>query len=100
MRAALFGLLALGATSVFGVAPAAAGTDPGPFSFNTPSGYPFCMRSLYGDDDCSYRTYPQCARTASGLGLSCFANPALAYSQGANQRPAPYKRKHKHRRHY
>ncbi len=39
------------------------------------------MRSLYDDDDCSYRTYAQCAATASGIGLTCFANPALAYAQ-------------------
>jgi hypothetical protein len=79
------------------VAPASAQVDPGPFSFNTPSGYAFCMRSLYGDDDCSYRTYGQCARTASGLGLDCFANPALAYAPDAGAQPAPRKRKHRHR---
>jgi hypothetical protein len=95
MRATLFAVLALGVTSVFHIAPAAAGNDPGPFSFNTPSGYAFCMRSLYGDDDCSYRTYGQCAKTASGLGLTCFANPALV--QGGDGQPAPRKRKHRHR---
>jgi hypothetical protein len=94
MRAALFALLALGAAASFDVAPASAQINPGPFSFNTPSGYPFCMRSLYGDDDCSYRTYGQCARTASGLGLDCFANPAYAYAPDAQ--PAPRKRKHRH----
>lgn len=87
MRAALFALLALGATSAFHVTPASAGNDPGPFSFYTPSGYPFCMRTLWGDDDCSYRTYAQCAATASGVGLTCFANPALAYAQSYAPRP-------------
>ncbi|MET0968525.1 MAG: DUF3551 domain-containing protein [Tardiphaga sp.] len=95
MRAALFALLALGATASFNVAPASAQTDPGPWSFNTPSGYPFCMRSLYDDDDCSYRTYAQCAATASGIGLTCFANPALAYSQGAGPQPVPRRAKRK-----
>lgn len=92
MRAALFALLALGATSVFHATPAAAQPrDPGPFSFYTPSGYPFCMRSLWGDDDCSYRTYAQCTTTASGLGLDCFANPAVA--QVPSQSVKPRKRK-------
>jgi len=91
MRAALLALVALGAVSTLTVTPAAAQrTDPGPFSFRTPSGYPFCMRSLYDDDDCSYRTYAQCAATASGIGLSCFANPAVAYNQG--YQPAPRSR--------
>lgn len=82
MRATVLALVALGAISALTGMPAAAQpVDPGPFSFNTPSGYPFCMRSLYDDDDCSYRTYAQCAATASGIGLTCFANPALAYAQ-------------------
>ena len=97
MRAALFALLALGATSAFDVTPAAAQRyNPGQFSFYTPSGYPFCLRSLYGDDDCSYASYQQCVNTASGIGLSCFANPALAYArQPADDdlQPAPRKRK-------
>ena len=96
MRAALFALLALGATTALDVTSAAAQRyNPGPFSFYTPSGYPFCMRSLYGDDDCSYANYRQCANTASGLGLSCFANPALAYAPqpAYDERPAPRKRK-------
>lgn len=91
MRAALFALLAIGAAASFS-APAAA-YDPGPFSFNTPSGYPFCMRTLWGDDDCSYRTYPQCAATASGLGLSCFVNPARAYAPVVEAPPRRIKRK-------
>jgi hypothetical protein len=97
MRVALFALLALGATSALDVTPAAAQRyNPGPFSFHTPSGYPFCMRSLYDDDDCSYATYQQCVNTASGIGLTCFANPALAYApQDAygDAQPAPRKRK-------
>jgi hypothetical protein len=102
MRAALFALLALVATSAFDVSPAAAQrSNPGPFSFYTPSGYAFCMRSIYGDDDCSYSTYQQCARTASGIGLSCFANPALAYApQDAYDEPRPAPRKRKKQRNY
>ena len=96
MRAALLALVALGALSALNVTPAAAQrTDPGPFSFNTPSGYPFCMRSLYDDDDCSYRTYAQCAATASGIGLTCFANPALAYAQTYAPQQPRVKRKRK-----
>jgi hypothetical protein len=98
MRAALLALVALGAVSALNVSPAAAQRiDPGPFSFNTPSGYPFCMRSLYDDDDCSYRTYAQCAATASGIGLTCFANPALAYGQQPVQ---PRIKKRKRNRNY
>lgn len=102
MRAALFALLALVATSAIDVSPAAAQrSNPGPFSFYTPSGYAFCMRSIYGDDDCSYANYQQCARTASGIGLSCFANPALAYApQGAYDEPRPAPRKRKKQRNY
>lgn len=95
MRAALFALLALGATTALHVTPAAAGTNPGPFSFHTPSGYPFCLRTLYDDDDCSYSTYQQCAATASGIGLSCFANPAFAYAPQDDQPQRPRKRKHR-----
>lgn len=97
MRAALFALLALGATTALTATPAAAQRyNPGPFSFHTPSGYPFCMRSIYGDDDCSYSTYQQCFNTASGIGLTCFQNPALAYAPQpayADDQPAPFKRK-------
>jgi len=92
MRAALLALVALSAALT--VTPAAAQpVDPGPFSFYTPSGYPFCMRSLYDDDDCSYRTYAQCAATASGIGLTCFANPAYAYAQGVAPQQPRVKRK-------
>jgi len=104
MRAALFALLALGATSAFHVTPAAAQPrDPGPFSFYTPSGYPFCMRSIYGDDDCSYSTYQQCFNTASGIGLTCFQNPALAYAQQpaySDVAPAPAPRAKRKPRNY
>lgn len=97
MRAVLFALLALGATTALNATPAAAQRyNPGPFSFYTPSGYAFCLRSLYGDNDCSYSTYQQCAATASGLGLSCFANPALAYAPQTaygDDQPVPRKRK-------
>jgi len=99
-RAALFALLALstlGATSAFYAPPAVAGTNPGPFSFFRPSDYPYCMRTRQDDDDCSYANYQQCAATASGLGGSCFVNPALAYLPADEQPVAP--RRH-HRRHH
>jgi hypothetical protein len=96
MRTALVALLALAASPFFQAAPAVAGSDPGPFSFNTPSGYPFCIRTLYDDDDCSYRTYAQCAATASGVGETCFANPALAYSQDPDGQPVTRAKRKRH----
>jgi Protein of unknown function (DUF3551) len=88
MRAALYALLAFGTFSAIGATPAAAAQRD----------LPFCMRSVYGDDDCSYYTYQQCAVTSSGLGTTCFANPALAYGYNEEQ-PAP-RRRHRHRHHH
>lgn len=98
MRAALFALLALGGASTLDVTPAAANSNGFPFSLNSPSGFPFCMRTLWGDDDCSYRTYAQCAVTASGVGLTCFANPARAYTQNYDGQQIPRRVKHKRNR--
>jgi hypothetical protein len=81
MRAILFALAATATFSALDATPAAAAYGSNPF----------CMRTLYDDDDCSYRTYEQCTATASGIGLSCFANPALAYSP--SDQPAPRVRK-------
>ncbi|MDB5502181.1 MAG: hypothetical protein JWR89_2083 [Tardiphaga sp.] len=86
MRAALFALLAVGAVSALDIAPAEA------------RDYPFCMRTRYDTDQCSYYTYQQCAATANGLGTTCFANPALAYNQQYyDEQPAP-RRRHRHYR--
>jgi hypothetical protein len=74
MRAAVLVLAAIGTLSAIDVTPAAAG------------GYPYCMRTRYDSDDCSYPSYQACALTASGQGTTCFANPALAYGR----RPQAY----------
>lgn len=98
MRAAVFALVAVGMASVWQAAPAAAQPyNPGPFSFHTPSGYPYCMRTRFDQDDCSYSSFEQCRASASGLGQSCFANPALAYAPIGDEPPVRRKR---HRRHH
>lgn len=88
MRSALLALAAISAAFTVDVAPAEA------------RDYPICMRTRYDTDDCSYLNYAQCAASASGLGQTCFVNPALAYnSQGSyvdDQAPAP-RRRHRHR---
>ena len=86
MRAALFALMAVGALSAIDIAPAQAGD------------YPFCMRTRYGSDDCSYYNYRQCAVTANGLGTTCFANPALAFNRQFDaEQPAPRRRHRQYR---
>ena len=80
MRAILFALAAVGTFSALEPTPAAAAYGSNPY----------CMRTQYDDDDCSYRTYEQCAATASGIGLTCFANPAAADNQ--SYQPAPRSR--------
>ncbi len=93
MRAALLALMAIGTFSAIDVAPAEA----------RPGGYPICMRTLYGDDDCSFTNFQQCMWSASGLGQTCFVNPALAYyadprdAQPYVDEPAP-RRRHRHPR--
>jgi hypothetical protein len=90
MRAALFAVMAIGTISAIDMTPAEAAYGS----------RPFCMRTMYDDDDCSYMTYQQCATTASGIGLTCFANPALAYNQQQYIVPAPLPRRHRHRSAY
>jgi hypothetical protein len=97
MRAAVFALVALGIASVSQVAPAAAQPyNPGPFSFHTPSGYPICMRTRFDQDDCSYSNFAQCRAAASGLGQSCFVNPAVAYAPIDDEPPVRRKRRRHH----
>jgi hypothetical protein len=101
MRAALLAVMAIGTLSAIDVAPAQAG-DYGyqhGYGYQHDYGYPVCMRTRYDTDDCSYNNFQQCQLTASGLGTSCFANPALAYyaepeyiDESVVQRP--------HRRHH
>jgi Protein of unknown function (DUF3551) len=85
MRAVFFTLMAIGTAAAIDVTPAAA------------RDLPFCMRSVYGDDDCSYYNYQQCAVTASGQGTTCFANPALAYGAPpyAGQLPPPRRQRYR-----
>jgi hypothetical protein len=88
MRAALIALAAIGTLSAIDIAPAEA------------RDYPFCMRTRFDTDDCSYSNYQQCFATANGLGQTCFANPALAYNrQFDDEQPAP-RRRHRHHRAY
>ena len=79
MRKAMFAIvtvLAAGAASIVGSAPAAA------------YDYPYCLqgRGVGIPGDCSYQTYEQCQASASGRALTCNINPRVAF--GA-QRRAP-----------
>ena len=81
MRKALFALMAIGTLTAIDIAPAEA------------RDYPICMRTRFDQDDCSYSNYAQCMASASGLGQSCFQNPALAYNQQRYiDEPAPRRR--------
>ncbi|MBC7582282.1 DUF3551 domain-containing protein [Tardiphaga sp. vice352] len=83
MRKALFALMAIGTMTAIDIAPAAAAGGS----------YPICMRTRYDQDDCRFVTFEQCMASASGLGQSCFQNPALAYSQERYiDEPAPRRR--------
>lgn len=83
MRAALFAILAMGTFSALDTTPAAAANW----------GAPYCMRTMYDTDDCSYFTYKQCMDTSSGLGTWCHVNPALAFNRAPQMdEPAPRKR--------
>jgi hypothetical protein len=92
MRAAVLAVMAIATLSAIEVAPAQAQRYPD---------YPYCLRTFYDSDDCSYTSYQQCQWTASGTGQYCFANPALAYyAQPASiDGPAPrYHHRHHHAR--
>jgi len=95
MRAALLALMAIGTLSAIDVAPAQAHD----YGYSAAHDYPFCMRTRFGNDDCTYTNFRQCMWAASGLGQDCFANPALAYAEPLIDEPAP-RRRHKHRRDY
>lgn len=87
MRAALFALIAMTGFAAFSATPAEA------------RDYPFCLRSASNGDECYYPTYEACREAASGRGVTCFANPALAY--GAPYDDAPISpRRRSHRRNY
>lgn len=80
MRFGFFAALAVGALAGLDTAPAQA------------RDYPYCMRTMYDSDDCSYASYAQCQVTSSGLGTWCFQNPALAYGQPRYEEPQPRRR--------
>ena len=68
---AVLGVLAAGAATLAGSAPAAA------------YDYPYCVqgRGVGIPGDCSYRTYSQCLASASGRGLYCNINPRAAFNK-------------------
>lgn len=83
MRKALFALMAIGTMTAIDIAPAAAAGGP----------YPICMRTRFDQDDCRFVTFEQCMASASGLGQSCFQNPAAAYNEERYiDEPAPRRR--------
>jgi hypothetical protein len=89
MRAALIALAAIGTLSAIDIAPAEA------------RDYAYCMRTRYDTDQCTFDSFQQCQWTSSGLGTTCFANPALAYNrQYIDEQPAPRRRHHRHHRAY
>jgi hypothetical protein len=96
MRAAILALVAAGTLSAMKPTPAKAWGEGG-----YPSRYPICLHTLYGDNDCSFTNYQQCMWAGSGLGETCFANPAMAYSEPYVEEPAPApRRRARHRRDY
>jgi hypothetical protein len=68
---ALLTLMAAGAATFAGSAPAAA------------YDYPWCAqgRGFGIPGDCSYQTYAQCMASASGRNLYCNVNPRVAFGQ-------------------
>jgi Protein of unknown function (DUF3551) len=76
---AVMAMLATGAATLASSAPAEA------------RDYPWCVqgRGVGYPGDCSYRTYAQCAASASGRDAGCGVNPRVAYG-GARRGPPPY----------
>ena len=74
---AVMTVLAAGAASMAGSAPAAA--------FD----YPYCLqgRGVGIPGECAYRSYAECMASASGRALYCNINPRVAF--GAQRRGAP-----------
>jgi hypothetical protein len=88
MRAALFAVMAIGTLSAIDTAPAEA------------KDYAYCMRTRNDNDQCTFDNFQQCQATSSGLGYTCFANPALAYNQQTPEaQPAAHRRHRKHHAH-
>lgn len=69
MKSALLAFLALAASTIIDIAPAAA------------RDYPYCLvgRDFAGFGDCKFDTYAQCQASASGRQATCDANPFPGY---------------------
>ena len=69
-------MLAAGAASMTGSAPAVAYYDP-----------PYCLqgRGVGVPGDCSYFSYASCMAAASGRALYCNVNPRVAFGQQQQQ---------------
>jgi len=73
-------VLAAGAASFAGSAPAAA------------YDYPYCVqgKGVGIPGDCSYQTYAQCMASASGRNASCGINPRVAFGKQQPQQRGRY----------
>jgi uncharacterized protein DUF3551 len=73
-------VVAAGAASLVGSAPAAA------------YDYPYCLqgRGVGIPGDCSYPNYASCMASASGRGLYCNINPRVAFGQQQRRAPRNY----------
>lgn len=76
---AVMTVLAAGAASMAGSAPAAA------------YDYPYCLqgRGIGIPGECAYTSYGQCMASASGRGLYCNINPRVAFGQQQGRVRAP-----------
>jgi hypothetical protein len=79
---AILALLAAGAATIAGPAPAAA------------YDYPWCIQGGgWGvPGDCSYRSYAECMASASGRRVYCNVNPRVAFGPERRGRPHRYYR--------
>jgi hypothetical protein len=77
---AMMTVLAAGAASFAGTAPAAA------------YDYPYCLqgRGVGIPGDCSYPSYAACLAAGSGRALSCNINPRVAFGQQQPRRQPRY----------
>ena len=77
---AVIAVLAAGAATFAGSAPAAA------------YDYPYCLqgRGIGIPGECAYQTYAQCMASASGRALYCNINPRVAFGQQRRARPSRY----------
>ncbi|WP_291864140.1 DUF3551 domain-containing protein [Bradyrhizobium sp.] len=74
---AVMAVLAVGAATFAGSAPAAA------------YDYPYCLqgRGIGIPGECAYQSYAQCMASASGRGLYCNINPRVAFGEQRRARP-------------